>query len=260
MENLQKIAIIGGGNMGGTLASALVENRLLKADNIVVATPNPHKCANLSANGVKVITSNSEAVIGADLVIIAVKPWILHDVVAQIKDYVKYDTEISAIVAGVSCDEFRNMWGTRCPDVLSIAMPNTAMKVLESMSFIVPVTGVPELAGELFTRLGDVEVIAEKQLGAATALASCGIAYAMRYIRAAMEGGTELGFSPETAKGIVCQTVLGAVKLIYNPFTHPEVEIDKVTTPGGLTIRGLNEMEKNGFSAAVIAGLKASAK
>jgi len=92
------------------------------------------------------------------------------------------------------------------------------------------------------------------------ALASCGIAYVMRYIRAASEGGVELGMYASDAKKIVMQTMLGAVKLLESTGNHPEAEIDKVTTPGGITIRGLNAMEANGFTTAVIEGLKASVK
>ncbi len=105
--------------------------------------------------------------------------------------------------------------------------------------------------------MGTTLVIDEQHLPAATTLASCGIAYAMRYIRAAMEGGTELGFKAAVAQEIVAQTVKGAAALLSVPGAHPESEIDKVTTPGGLTIRGLNEMEHAGFTSAVIRGLKA---
>ncbi len=89
-------------------------------------------------------------------------------------------------------------------------------------------------------------------------LSSCGIAYAFRYIRAAMEGGVEMGIYPHVAKEVVLQTLRGAIDLIEANNSHPEVEIDKVTTPGGITIKGLNEMEAQGFTNAVIKGLKAS--
>jgi pyrroline-5-carboxylate reductase len=110
----------------------------------------------------------------------------------------------------------------------------------------------------LFSALGYALVVDEKMLAAGTALASCGIAFAMRYIRAAMEGGVELGFRPEEAARLVEHTVKGAATLLLESGVHPEVEIDKVTTAGGITIKGLNAMERSGFSAAVIDGLKAS--
>ena len=110
----------------------------------------------------------------------------------------------------------------------------------------------------IFQELGDAMLVEERLMGAGMALASCGIAYAMRYIRAATEGGVELGMYARDAQRIVQQTLRGAVELLEATGGHPEEEIDKVTTPGGITIRGLNAMEQNGFSNSVIQGLKAS--
>ena len=103
-------------------------------------------------------------------------------------------------------------------------------------------------------------LVDERLINAGMALSSCGIAYVMRYIRAATEGGVELGFKAADALGIVLQTVRGAVELLQAGGGHPEAEIDKVTTPGGVTIRGLNAMEHAGFTSAVIRGLKAGLK
>ena len=112
----------------------------------------------------------------------------------------------------------------------------------------------------IFDTMGNTLITDEAHLAAGTTLASCGIAYAMRYIRAASEGGVELGFKADQAKEIVMQTMLGAVKLLEASGLHPEAAIDLVTTPGGVTIKGLNEMEHAGFTSAVIRGLKAGAK
>ena len=131
------------------------------------------------------------------------------------------------------------------------------------MTFIVPVDATTEETAkiiDLFDEMGDTLITDEQHLGAGTTLASCGIAYAMRYIRAAAEGGVELGFRADDAKRIVMQTVEGAVKLLEATGLHPEAAIDMVTTPGGVTIKGLNEMEHAGFTSAVIRGLKAGAK
>ena len=112
----------------------------------------------------------------------------------------------------------------------------------------------------IFDELGGCLITEERLLGAGTTLASCGIAYAMRYVRAAAEGGVELGFKAKDATKIVLQTMEGAVKLLKATGEHPESAIDKVTTPGGVTIKGLNAMEHYGFSNAVIEGLKAGCK
>lgn len=256
--NDMKIAVIGAGAMGGAVARGLVESGMRGAD-ITVANPTAGKLAPLEALGVVTVADNRQAVKGADLVVIAVKPWILPDVVEEIRDTLDYDTqEVAVIVAGVSGEELKGMFrkSGECPH-LSIVMPNTAMVLRESMTFIVEVVGGAELAGEVFARLGKVMDIEEKLLPAATALASCGIAYAMRYVRAAVEGGVELGFRASDAQAIVVETLRGAASLLSLPGAHPESEIDKVTTPGGITIRGLNAMEQAGFTPAVIAGLKA---
>ena len=131
------------------------------------------------------------------------------------------------------------------------------------MTFIVPVDATTEetqTISNIFDELGGSIITEEKLLGAGTTLASCGIAYAMRYVRAAAEGGVELGFKAKDATKIVLQTMEGAVKLLQATGEHPEAAIDKVTTPGGVTIKGLNAMEHYGFSNAVIEGLKAGCK
>ena len=131
------------------------------------------------------------------------------------------------------------------------------------MTFIVPVDATTEETDkiiDLFDEMGETLITDEQHLGAGTTLASCGIAYAMRYIRAAAEGGVELGFKADDAKRIVMQTVEGAVKLLEATGLHPEAAIDMVTTPWGVTIKGLNEMEHAGFTSAVIRGLKAGTR
>jgi pyrroline-5-carboxylate reductase len=112
--------------------------------------------------------------------------------------------------------------------------------------------------GELFSGLGKSIFINEEMMDAATVLAACGIAFAMRFIRAMMQGGIEIGFDSKTAKLIVNQTVKGAAQLLIQNELHPEEEIDKVTTPKGYTISGLNEMEHNGFSSSLIKGILTS--
>jgi pyrroline-5-carboxylate reductase len=116
------------------------------------------------------------------------------------------------------------------------------------------------LVQDLFNQLGKAITIDEKLMDAATVLGACGTAYAMRYIRANIQGGIEIGFSAATASLIAAQTVKGAAELLLKHNSHPEQEIDKVTTPQGCTIAGLNEMEHQGFSSSLIKGLTASYK
>jgi len=165
------------------------------------------------------------------------------------------------IAAGVASAKIRE-WLPECPPLM-LCIPNIAIAQLASMTFLVPVTTTAEqtqVVRNIFDEMGQTIITDEQHLPAGTTLASCGIAYAMRYIRAAAEGGVELGFRADDAKNIVMQTVMGAVKLLEASGLHPEAAIDLVTTPGGVTIKGLNEMEHAGFTSAVIRGLKAGAK
>ena len=251
-----KISIIGAGAMGGAIALGLAESGFDPAD-LTIANPHEDKLRIFQEKGMTVTTDNKEACRGADLVFIAVKPWILPNVISEIKDTLHYNYQaVSVVAAGVSGEDLKGWFDYNgyCPTI-SLSMPNTAVRCRESMTFVVPVTGNernPDI--DLYRRLGEVKVIEERLLPAATSLASCGIAYGLRYIRAATEGGVQLGFRASEAQEIVAQTVKGAAMLLVDG-AHAEAEIDKVTTPGGLTIRGLNAMEKAGFTAAVINGL-----
>lgn len=246
--------------MGSAVARGLLEAKSAEASDLIIATPHPDRVAELARQGVAVTSSDVDAVKGADLVVVAVKPWVVAEVVALIADHIDKGTEVCFILAGMRSDELVGLFSGSEPCTLSIAMPNTAMSVRRSMTFMVPIRGEPVRAREVFEALGSVMTIQERLLPAATALASCGIAYALRYVRAATEGGVELGFKATEAQEIVSRTMAGAVALLAQPGAHAESEIDKVTTPGGLTIRGLNAMERAGFSAAVAEGLKASVK
>ena len=245
--------------MGSAVARGLIARGCLDPSDIIVATPHPDKLRELSDSGVKISPSNIDTA-KSDLLIIAVKPWKVKEVVDEISSSLDFESiEIALIVAGIKGEELKSYFKP-LPRVLSIVMPNTAMAIGESMTFIVPLKGKPCLAVDVFKNLGSIKEIEESQLPAATALASCGIAYALRYVRAAMEGGVEMGFKANEAQEIICQTIKGAADLLLQTNSHPEIEIDKVTTPGGITIKGLNAMEKFGFSNAVIEGLKASRK
>jgi pyrroline-5-carboxylate reductase len=187
----------------------------------------------------------------------------VEQVLTDIKGELRPDGQLLIVIAaGVSSLSIRQWLGNSCPP-LFLVIPNIAIAELASMTFIVPDGATQEQTQtviDIFNELGSTLITDEKHLPAATTLASCGIAYAMRYIRAASEGGVELGFRADDAKQIVMQTVKGAVQLLEATGMHPEQAIDLVTTPGGVTIKGLNEMEHAGFTSAVIRGLKAGAK
>lgn len=251
--------------MGGALADGFIKSGAVKPADISVANPTAQKLEHFALQGASVTTDNKTATEGADIVIIAVKPWLVEQVVNELKPVLNYTRQtIITVAAGISGSQF-TAWLKKDDAVPQtfIVIPNTAIAVLASMTFIVPVNATADTTTTikaLFDNVGQTMVTDERHLSAGMTLASCGIAYAMRYVRAAAEGGVELGFKADMAKDIVLQTMKGAVELLQANGNHPEAEIDKVCTPGGLTIRGLNEMEHAGFTSAVIRGLKASVK
>ena len=247
------IAIIGAGNMGGAIAEALLKNG---GHKVTVSNRSAGKLERFVAAGASVTTDNCLAAKDADLVIIAVKPWLVEDVLNELINNVDFKGKTIVSVAASTKGEQLCQWAGEGPQILT-AIPNTAIVNLASMTFLVPVRAeerTVQQVKDLFDTMGQTLVTDEAHLAAGTALASCGIAYALRYVRAATEGGVQLGFRAAEAQAIVVQTIRGAASLLEADGAHAETEIDKVTTPGGLTIRGLNAMEEAGFTNAVIQG------
>ena len=258
-----KIAIIGAGAMGGATVEGLVKGQLFKNDEITVSDPSQKVLDKFMALGVSVTTDNRLAAETADIVCVVVKPWLVEPVLDEIRNSLTPSRQILIVIAaGVPSASIRGWLADNCPP-LFLVIPNIAIAEQQSMTFIVPVIASVKqttTVKSIFDEMGSTLITDEQHLAAGTTLASCGIAYAMRYIRAAAEGGVELGFKADDAKQIVMQTVEGAVKLLASTGMHPEEAIDLVTTPGGVTIKGLNEMEHAGFTSAVIRGLKAGLK
>ena len=260
--------------MGGAIARGLAKGSFFAESDITCTAKTSATLQKLHASnpGFNLLPDNSKAVAGADIIVLAVKPWLMKEVVAEIRTSVDLSTQtIVSVAAGITCGELEEWFtataekgaasdaGTPPPAIFRV-IPNTAIEVLESMTFIsAGRQGLPQLETieKIFRQLGPVMVVEEKQLAACTALASCGIAFAMRYIHASAQGGVEIGVRAADAQKIVEHTIIGAARLLLEKGAHPAAEIDKVTTPGGITIRGLNEMEHAGFTSAVIKGLKA---
>ncbi len=258
--DIRKITIIGGGNIGKSIAVGLSQVESLKDIDIHVTRRRISLIKSLEEYGISVGSDNTEAVKNADIVFLAVKPWQIEDILNEIKPEIKEGkTIIASVAATITTDNITDVIGENYP-VFQV-MPSTAMSIGESMTCIAQNTKwikEQEVLVDIFNNCGLCTVLPEELMPAATVLASCGIAFAFRYIRAAIQGGVEIGFGAEVAKQIVAQTVKGAASMIADKGLHPESEIDKVTTPKGITIAGLNEMEHNGFSSSVIKGLIAS--
>lgn len=261
-----KITVIGAGAMGGSFVDGLLMSGYIQPSDITVTAAHEQSLQRFIEQDVNTTTDNALAAKDADLIVLAVKPWIVQNVVETIKPIVSAQQPIVvSFAAGVSSAQLIEWFGDNIPTLpaLFTVMPNIAIAVRSSMTFIVPLHATEAqttVVKELFDQLGESKIIEERQLGAGMMLASCGIAFAMRYARASAEGGVELGFKAKEATQIVLQTMKGAVDLLQANHQHPEAAIDTVTTPGGVTIRGLNEMEHAGFTSAVIRGLKAGVK
>jgi pyrroline-5-carboxylate reductase len=257
----KKIAIIGGGNLGSAIAEGLLISKFSKASEIIVTKRNVSTLRSLKDSGIAITDDNSFAVKKSEVIILAVKPFQVTDVLSSFKKELGGRKILISVVTGVTISEMGNLIGKKLP--LFRAMPNTAIAIQESMTCICSQDAAAadeEYVNELFSKLGKVVTIDEKLMEASTILGACGTAYAMRYIRASIQGGIEIGFDAATASLIAAQTVKGAAELLLQKGTHPEQEIDKVTTPKGCTIAGLNEMEHQGFSSSLIRGIVASYK
>ena len=256
----KRIAIIGCGNLGISIIHGLLGNEELEPGSIIATKRNIDTAPDLQDLGIKFISDNVEAVRNSDMILIAVKPYDIKNVLTEIKDEIDPDRHILVSLAtGVSIEEIDGLLQTKIP--IFRAMPNIATDIRESVTCICH-THATEAQAEsvrwVFDHLGITIKINEELMEAATILGACGIAYALRFIRAMIQGGIQIGFDATTAKDIVNQTVKGAAELLITKNEHPEMEIDKVTTPKGCTIVGLNEMEHQGFSSSLIRGIVTS--
>ncbi len=258
--DLSNIAIIGCGNLGQAIAKGLLDAQAIKAAQLTVTNRNPAALQHLAAKGVKVTSDNKAAIENSTLILVALKPHNILTVLADLKS--TFDPKrhvVISVATGITLSELHGAIQQELP--IFRAMPNTAADVQQSVTCICGnehVSPFLEPVKKLFNTIGTSIVINEELMEAATVLGACGIAFVLRFMRAMVQGGIQIGFDSKTASQIVNQTVLGASKLLIERKEHPEFEIDKVTTPKGCTIAGLNEMEHNGFSSALIKGITTS--
>ncbi|HLF34665.1 MAG TPA: pyrroline-5-carboxylate reductase [Cyclobacteriaceae bacterium] len=252
----QKIGILGGGNLGRSIAVGLVKSRKMKPENIYISRRKDHLLDDLKKLGLKTGNDNLALAEFSDVIILAVKPRQALEVLGAIKSKLRKEQILISVVTGIKMEQLEQAAGNK-PSIYR-AMPNTAIAIQESMTCIATKSGDEkkrEIVFSIFDLLGRSIKIEEELMNAATVLAACGIAYALRFIRAASQGGIEIGFDSITAQLVAAQTVKGAAGLLLEGKEHPEKEIDKVTTPMGCTIAGLNEMEHQGFSSSLIKGI-----
>lgn len=253
-----KITIIGTGNLGKSIANGLLDANVVNPTDLTLTKRNYKSLVAFENLGVTITSDNASAIKDKDLVWLCVQPHKLDAVLVDIADKLDNQIVISTIT-GVTLNDFRAKIDNSV--TLFRAMPNTAIAIKESMTCISTNNASDAQKGvvaDLFSHLGESLFIEDELMGSATVLAASGIAFALRYVRAAMQAGIEIGFESDDAQKIAAQTIKGATSLILKNNNHPESEIDKVTTPLGITITGLNKMEQEGFSSALIHGIQAS--
>lgn len=255
-----KVAIIGAGNMGGAIAKGLAQGSIVAANDIIVSNPSQGKLDALKAAYPAIKTTNDNVVAAqqADMVVLAVKPWLMEKVLHTLK--LRQGQILVSVAAGISFEQLATFTGYKEMTMFRL-IPNTAISLLQSTTIIASRNATAEqekLLLDIFNEMGLAMLVPESKMAACTSLTSCGIAYALKYIQAAMQAGIELGIRPQEASKMVAQSVKGAAELILQNDTHPSVEIDKVCTPGGLTIKGINQLEHDGFTSAIINAMKAS--
>ena len=257
-----KIGIIGVGNLGYSIAiGVLGQKKEIKCKSLYLTKRNLASLEHLEKlSAVKITTDNKRAVKYSDVIILAVQPAQLRDVLMEIRSELnpRRHTLIS-VATGRKISEIEEIVGTDMPVIR--VMPNTAIAVGHSMTCISSnEKGESRIdcAKTIFKSLGEVMCIEEELMQAATVICASGIAFWMRLIRATTQGAIQLGFHSEEAQKLSMHTCLGAASLLIDSQSHPEQEIDKVTTPSGCTIEGLNEMEHQGLSSSIIKGLVTS--
>lgn len=255
-----KIAILGAGNLGLSIAKGLITNNSITQLYLTRRAEKSISTWTEYAN-TYVTSDNKKAVKASDIIILAVQPQQLTNLLGEIKDLLHDNHVLISTVTGFSLSKMEEVVGK---DVNLIrSMPNTAISVAKSMTCLCAnEKGKHRLpvAEAIFNGLGTSIVIEEQHMRAATVICASGIAFWLRLIRAATQGGVQLGFDADEAMKMSMYTAMGAAKLLIDTDSHPEKEIDRVTTPQGCTIEGLNEMEHQGLSSSLIQGIVASFK
>ena len=256
----KRIAILGFGNIGSSIANGLVRTKFVEAQELLVTDRNKSVFEKVRESGIRASTDNSEALANSDVLILAVTPQQINGLLDEIKGEIDERHIVISIVSGASVRKIKGHLEKDVPVVR--VMPNTAISIGESMTCICADeqdAEAVELTRQIFNSVGETIVISEDLMGPATALCGCGTAFFLRAIRAASQGGIEIGFHAAEAIFMAAQTAKGAASMLIKDGAHPEGEIDKVTTPQGITIAGLNQMEHHGFSSSLIRGIVSAA-
>lgn len=257
---MKSIGIVGCGNLGVSLLEGIISKNIVKNENIIISKRNIKPIQHYTEKGIQVVQDNSIIFKKCDTIIIALKPFNTLSILQEFSSFIDPTRHtIISVATGITIEQIETSIDGNTP--IFRAMPNTAAGVNESITCLCgneSSRNKIKNVENIFNCVGQTIEIDENLMEAATVLGACGIAYVLRFIRSMIQGGIQIGFDSKTASKIVYQTVKGASELLIKGDNHPEAEIDKVTTPKGCTIAGLNEMEHNGFSSALIKGILTS--
>lgn len=261
-----KISVIGGGNMGGAIAIGAIRQKIVVAQDVTISHLS-QKMRPLFGQELETITLNDQnnlAITGADYIILAVKPWMVEEVLAEISERIDRTTQsIISVVAGVSFEKLEEILNFQELGAMPLfrVIPNTAISIGKGVSIIASHrsdTLNDQTVEKLFGALGATFMVSEEMMTPLTSLSSCGIAFALRFLDAASKGGSKVGIDPDMSLEVTLKTMEGAIALLRHNNSQPQAEIDKVTTKGGITLKGLEAMEREGFSTAVVSAIEES--
>ena len=253
--HLRSLAVIGAGKMGETLISALLASGVVEAPAITATALHQARCQDLAQRlGISTSADNGQAIVGAELVLLAVKPQVAPQVLAQIGPHLKGDQLLISIVAGLETAAIERHLGVEVPVVR--AMPNTPSRVGAGMTAVCGGRHTDEqhleLARQIFSRIGRSLVLDERYFNAVTGLSASGPAFIYIVIEAMAEGGVKMGLPRRVATELAAQTCLGAGQMVIETGDHPALLKDEVTTPAGCTIDGILKLEEGGLRVTLI--------
>lgn len=256
MLHQQTVAIIGAGNIGLALIGGMLKGNEFDPAQIRATRRNPAMLEHLHQQfpGILTTTSNPAAVQGASVVVLAVKPQMVREVILEVREHVGPDTLVISVLAGTTCETLQRAFGKELPVVR--AMPNTPMIVDEGATALtggsLATKAHLDIAREMFASVGKVEVVPEYLMDAVTGLSGSGPAYIYMVIEALTDGGVKQGIPRPIALRLAAQTVFGAAKLVIETGKHPAILRDEVTTPGGTAIAAVADLESHGLRTMLI--------